>query len=335
MEHELYHPLTIGTLKLDGNLFLAPASGYTDCAFRSICVEHGANLTFTGLISAEALTRRARASDALLRRAGNEKVYAVQLFGASERVMAEAAALLAPYKPGLIDINAGCPVPKVTRCGAGAALMRSPEKLARIVEAVVKTAQDDLGGIPVSVKLRSGWDAATINFAECASAAVQSGAGMVSLHARTRAQGYSGKSCWPHITELAASVPVPVAGSGDLYGAEDAALMLTETGCAAVMFARGAFGNPFIFTETRNLLMGKDTEMPDAALRATTALRQLELLAEAIGETGACLEMRKIFCAYTKGLHGAAPLRVRLVQAKTIAEYRSLLQPFLSQTAPA
>lgn len=330
MEHELYHPLTIGTLPLDGNLFLAPAAGYTDCAFRSICVEHGANLTFTGLISAEALTRRADASEALLRRAENEKVYAVQLFGASELVMAEAAALLAPYRPGLIDINAGCPVHKVTRCGAGAALMRTPEKLARIVEAVVKIARDDLGGIPVSVKLRSGWDAASINFAECAQAAVQAGACMVSLHARTRAQGYSGQSCRRHIAELADLVPVPVAGSGDLYSAEDAALMLKETGCAAVMFARGAFGNPFIFTETRNLLLGKGTETPDAALRAATALRQLELLAEAVGEASACLEMRKVFCAYTKGLHGAAPLRARLVHAKTIAEYRSLLQSFLN-----
>ncbi|MDR2445658.1 MAG: tRNA dihydrouridine synthase DusB [Spirochaetaceae bacterium] len=331
MKHELYHPLTIGPLELDGNLFLAPAAGYTDCAFRSICVEYGANLTFTGLISAEALTRRADASETLLRRAENEKVYAVQLFGASEQVMAEAAVLLTPYKPGLIDINAGCPVPKVTRCGAGAALMRSPEKLARTVEAVVKIARDDLGGIPVSVKLRSGWDASSINFAECALAAVQAGACMVSLHARTRAQGYSGQSCWRHIAELAALLSVPVVGSGDLYSAEDAALMLKETGCAAVMFARGAFGNPFIFTETRNLLLGKDKETPDAALRATTALRQLELLAEAIGETGACLEMRKVFCAYTKGLHGAAPLRARLVHAKTIDEYRSLLKDFFDK----
>ena len=328
MEHKLYHPLLIGSLELDGNLFLAPAAGYTDCAFRSICVEYGANLTFTGLISAEALTRRAETSDAMLRRVENEKAYAVQLFGASERVMAEAAALLAPYRPSLIDINAGCPVPKVTRCGAGAALTRSPEKLARIVESVVKMARDELGGIPVSVKLRSGWDAASINFVECARAAAQAGAGMVSLHARTRAQGYSGQSCWRHIAELAALLPVPVAGSGDLYSAEDAALMLRETGCAAVMFARGAFGNPFIFTETRNLLLGKDTERPDAALRVATALRQLEMLSEAIGETGACLEMRKVFCAYTRGLHGAAPLRARLVQAKTIAEYRSLLNAF-------
>jgi nifR3 family TIM-barrel protein len=292
-------------------------------------VEYGANLTFTGLVSSESLIRQPAASVGLLRRAENEKIYAVQLFGASERVMAEAAARLAPYRPCLVDINAGCPAPKLTRYGAGAALMRDPDKLARIVEAVVKTAQEALGGIPVSVKMRSGWDADSVNFAECARAAVQAGAALVSLHARTRAQGYSGKSCWRHIAELAALLPVPVAGSGDLYRAEDAALMLEGTGCAAVMFARGSFGNPFVFAAARNLLLGKEPEMPDAALRVGTALRQLELLAKAIGETGACLEMRKVFCAYIKGLPGAATLRARIVHAETIAAYRSLLQGFL------
>ncbi|MDR3355996.1 MAG: tRNA dihydrouridine synthase DusB [Spirochaetaceae bacterium] len=330
MKNDLYRPLRIGSLGLDGNLFLAPMSGCTDSAFRSICVGYGAKLTFTGLVSAEALVRRSAASEGLLRRAANEAVYAVQLFGASPEVMGEAAALLAPYRPGLVDINAGCPVPKVTRCGAGAALMRTPEKLARIVEAVAGAARDALGGIPVSVKLRSGWDAGSINFAECSRFSVEAGASLVSLHARTRAQGYSGKSCWRHIAELADALPVPVAGSGDLYSPEDAALMLEETGCAAVMFARGALGNPFIFTATRALLLGRKAETPDAALCVTTALRQLEMFAEDAGEASACRQMRKVFCAYTKGLHGAAPLRARLVQAKTIAEYRSLLESFLA-----
>jgi nifR3 family TIM-barrel protein len=288
-------------------------------------VEQGASLTFTELVSAEALSRGVHGYEHLLRRAENEKTWAVQLFGASERAMAQAAASLAPYKPDMIDINSGCPVPKVTRIGAGAALMREPEKLMSIVEAVVETSKKTLGGVPVSVKLRSGWDAASINFLECARAAVKAGAAFVSLHARTRAQGYSGKSCWRHIAELAAELPVPVAGSGDLFKAEDAARMLCETGCAAVMFARGSFGNPFIFSETKNLLTGKTAESPSAALRINTALRQLEILARDIGEKSACLEMRKVFCAYTKGLHGAAPLRARIVHAATIDEYRSLL----------
>lgn len=322
----LYHPLSIGSLHLTGNLFLAPAAGYTDSAFRSICVEQGANLTFTELVSAEALTRGCvDCSTALLCRAANESAWAVQLFGASAQSMAQAVAALAPYKPDMVDINAGCPVPKVTKCGAGAALMRDPEKLGLIVEAAVQASRKTLGAVPVSIKLRSGWDASSINFLECARAAVQAGAALVSLHPRTRTQGYSGKSCWRHIKELAAELPVPVAGSGDLFSAEDAELMLRETGCAAVMFARGSFGNPFIFAAAKSLLTGGRAEPPDALIRINTAIRQLELLARDIGEKSACLEMRKVFCAYTKGIHGAAALRTRLVHAETIDEYRSLL----------
>jgi nifR3 family TIM-barrel protein len=316
-------------MELEGNLFLAPAAGYTDSAFRSICVDEGANLTFTGLVSAESLCRNAAAAETLLHRAANERVYAVQLFGSSPQVMGRAAKLLAPYKPDMIDINSGCPVPKVTRCGAGAALMRDPENLGRIVEAVAEAALTDLGGVPVSVKMRSGWDAASINFVECSRVAVQAGASLVSLHPRTRSQGYGGASCWRHIAELAEGISVPVAGSGDLYSAEDAKLMLSETGCAAVMFARGAFGNPFIFAAAKNLLLGKETEEPSDACRISAALRQLELLAESIGEKSACLEMRKVFCAYTKGMRDSARLRTRLVHAQTIMDYRSLLQNFI------
>jgi nifR3 family TIM-barrel protein len=207
--------------------------------------------------------------------------------------------------------------------------MRDPENLGRIVEAVAEAARTDLGGIPVSVKMRSGWDAASVNFIECARVAVQAGASLISLHPRTRAQGYGGSSCWRHIAELAAEISVPVAGSGDLYSAGDAKLMLSETGCAAVMFARGAFGNPFIFSAAKNLLLGKETEEPSDARRIDTALRQLELLAENIGEKSACLEMRKVFCAYTKGMRCSARLRTRLVQSQTIADYRSLLQNFI------
>jgi nifR3 family TIM-barrel protein len=325
----LYRPLKIGNLSLSGNLFLAPAAGYTDSAFRSICVECGADLTFTGLVSAEALARRGSGSGALLRRAENEAVYAIQLFGASEQVMAEAAGLLAPFKPDMVDINAGCPVSKVTKCGAGAALMKNPGKLGRIVEAVVKSSSENLGGVPVSVKMRSGWDAASINFTECARAAYGAGCSLVTLHARTRAQGYSGSSDWRHIAELASELPLPVAGSGDLYTAEDAKRMLLETGCAAVMFARGAFGNPFIFEAAKNLLQGKPHTPPSTERRVDTALRQLELLAAESGEKSACLEMRKVFCAYTKGIRGAAPLRSRLVHAETIAVYRLLLQELI------
>jgi nifR3 family TIM-barrel protein len=324
----LYQPVQVGSLALSGNIFLAPVAGYTERVFRSLCVEQGADFTFTELISAEALVRNAALTMPLLRRADNELNYAVQLFGSNEETMAQAAAILldekSPFKPALIDINAGCPVPKVTKTGAGSALMKDPRKLARLVSACLRRLQPCEIAFPVSVKIRSGWDADSINYLECAQAAVEAGAAMVSLHPRTRAQGYGGKSDWRHIKELAARLPVPVVGSGDLFTPEDAKRMLEETGCAAVMFARGALGNPFIFSQTRALLLnGTYAPAPQDAL-LETAFRHLKLLVCDFGEKKACLEMRKIFCAYLKGYPGAATLRNRIVHASTIAEYAAI-----------
>jgi nifR3 family TIM-barrel protein len=305
----LYRPLVLGGLALGGNLFLAPVAGYCDRAFRSICADEGADLGFTELVSAESVIRGRpdlRPADdpspvsRLLRRADNEGRYGIQLFGAEADRMGQAAALLGPWKPEVLDINCGCPVPKVTRTGAGAALMRDPANLGRVVEAVVRASGEHLGGIPVTVKIRSGWDGQSPSYRECGRIAVEAGAAMVSLHPRSRAQGYEGKSDWTHITDLVSRLPVPVTGSGDLYRPEDAERMLRETGCAAVMFARGALGNPFIFPETRALLLGRDYRAPDPAERMEAALVHLERLAAELGERRACLEMRKHFCAYTK-----------------------------------
>jgi nifR3 family TIM-barrel protein len=245
--------------------------------------------------------------------------------------MYKAALVLAPLRPDALDINAGCPVPKVVKNGAVSALMKNPANLGRVVEAAVRAAREALGGAPVTVKMRSGWDHASVNYAECARVAVEAGAAMVSLHPRTRSQYYGGLSDWSLITDLVSRLPVPVTGSGDLYTPEDAARMLRETGCAAVMFARGAMGNPFIFPATRSLLeTGRPIPPPPFAQRIATALRHLELLAADIGEHAACLEMRKQFCAYTKvkgggpGIPGGAALRNALVHAETIADYREI-----------
>jgi nifR3 family TIM-barrel protein len=261
----------------------------------------------------------------MLPRAENEARYAVQLFGADPEVMYRAALLLAPWRPEAVDINCGCPVPKVVKTGAGSALMRSPERLGRIVEAVVKASKETLGDVPVTVKLRSGWDAASLNYRECGRIAVEAGAALVGLHPRTRSQGYAGKSDWSMIRDLASRLAVPVAGSGDLFSPEDAGKMLRETGCAAVMFARGALGNPFIFPAARALLKGEAWQGPTPRERFETAFRQLILLSRDMGEGPACREMRKQFCAYTKGISGSAALRNRLIHADTIEEYRSIL----------
>ncbi|MDR2730364.1 MAG: tRNA dihydrouridine synthase DusB [Treponema sp.] len=350
----LYHPVKINSLELSGNLFLAPVAGYTDRAFRSICAEQGADFSFTELVSAEALYRnytryglgasganpdylRDDESDGaarrqpvaaainLVRRGESEKRYAIQLFGGEPESIYKAAKLLAPLQPDAVDINAGCPVPKVVKNGAGSALMRNPAALGRIIEAAVRASRESLGGAPVTVKIRSGWDYSTINYIECARIAVEAGAAMISLHPRTRSQNYSGKSDWSHIADLVTHVRVPVCGSGDLYTPEDARRMLNETSCAAVMFARGAQGNPFIFSAARSLLTTGVWEPAAFSARITAVMRHLELLAADIGEKTACLEMRKQFCAYTKGMAGGARIRDRVVHAETVADYRKII----------
>ena len=336
----LYQTVKIGSLELDGNLFVAPLAGYTNRSFRSLCVEQGANFSFTELISAEALYRNpgmyglgdgsdgaeTATAASLVRRAANETRYAVQLFAGNAEAIYKAALALAPLKPDAVDINAGCPVPKVVKNGAGSALMKDPELMGKVVEAAVRASREALGEVPVTIKMRSGWDFNTINYAQCARIAVEAGAAMVSLHSRTRSQGYSGKSDWTHLADLASRVTVPVTGSGDLYMPEDAERMLRETGCAAVMFARGVMGNPFVFRATRSLLDTGAWEPVAPAERMRVAFRHLELLAADIGERTACLEMRKQFCAYIKGTAGAAAVREQVVRAQTIEDYRKILE---------
>jgi len=177
--------------------------------------------------------------------------------------------------------------------------------------------------------MRSGWDSGSMNYAECARVAVEAGAAMVSLHPRTRSQNYGGKSDWSCIADLVSRLSVPVTGSGDLYTPEDAERMLRETGCAAVMFARGAMGNPFIFSATRSLLETGAWEQVSFSQRIAAAFRHLELLAADIGERTACLEMRKQFCAYTKGLKGGAAIREQVVHAETIMDYRRIMETLI------
>ena len=329
----LYHPLKIGSLELAGNLFLAPVAGYTDRIFRSICWDFGADFSFTELASAEAITRGGKPTLEIVRRGENEKLYAIQLFGHDPKTMFNAAMALAPLNPDAIDINAGCPVPKVVKNGAGSALMKDPSLLARIIRAVVRAAEE-LKGIPVTIKIRSGWDSENLNYNECGHIAAEEGAAMVTLHPRTRGQYYTGKSDWSHIADLAGRLKIPVCGSGDLFSPEDAARMLGETGCAAVMFARGAEGNPFIFEAAKSFFQLGRWEVKPFEERIKIALKHLELLALETGESKACREMRKQFAAYTKappgrkGVRGSAALRNNLVRAGSIEEYQKILYDF-------
>ena len=344
----LYHPVQIGSLALDGNLFLAPVAGYSDRAFRSICRECGANFAYTEMVSAEALTRGSGKTEELMKRAPNEAQYAVQIFGGKPETMADAARLvLERTSCECIDINGGCPVPKIIKSNAGSALTRDPEHLYRIVRAVVQAVNGYDGTrvnragdivpyekpVPVTVKFRLGWDSEHITWKECAQAAIAAGASALTMHGRTRAQGYEGKANGAALAELVAFVreqtagaaqKIPVFGSGDAFTPEDAKRMLQETGCDAVMFARGAMGNPFLFTQTRDFLTTGETHEIDAAARIEAGFRELDLLVADRGEKSACLEMRKRFCAYSKGINGGGALRKQLVQAETVAQFREI-----------
>ena len=355
----LYHPVKIGNLELSGNLFLAPVAGYSDRAFRSICVEGGASFTYTEMVSAEALTRGNIKTEDLMSRAPNEQSYAVQIFGGNPQTMANAAKIvLEKTTADCIDINCGCPVPKIVKTGAGSALTKEPEKLYQVVKAVVNAVGETASAsapeasapvdsakaasapeppakmasannrnpgrkVPVTVKIRSGWDANSITWKEAALAAIDAGASAITIHPRTRAQGYEGKSDWTILKALVELVngKIPVFGSGDIFTPEDAKRMLEQTGCSGVMFARGAMGHPFIFRQTRQLLENGNYEEIDLAERISAGFRELDLLIQDKGEESACREMRKRFCAYSKGISGGAELRRKLVSASTKQDY--------------
>lgn len=325
----LYREVWIGPLALPGNLFLAPVAGYSDRAFRSLCIEYGASFTYTEMVSSEALTRGSGKTEDLMRRANNETAYAIQLFGGDSARMAGAARIvLETVKPECIDINAGCPVPKVIKTGAGSSLTRDTDRLGEIVLAVVRESSP----VPVTVKIRSGWDDSSLSWEAAARAALQAGAAAITLHPRTRAQGYEGKSRWDILASLCAMTRadfpgVPVFGSGDLFSPEAARDMLEQTGCDGVMFARGAMGNPFIFKQTKDLLVNGSYEEIPPAERMAAGWRELADLARDMGEQRAAREMRKRFCAYSRGIEGGAELREELVRASSVEEYREILQP--------
>lgn len=324
-------PFSLKKEKWNAPYFLAPVAGYSDAAFRAVCAEMGAALCYTEMVSSEALVRGHKKTRELLERDPAEAAYAIQLFGANPAVLAKAAALVAEYRPVVIDLNCGCPVPKIIKSGAGSALLKTPERIEEIVRAM-----RDASPIPVSVKLRIGWDKDSINYMETAEAAIRGGACAVTLHGRTRAQGYAGQADWNAIRNLTEQSPIPVFGSGDVFSACAAIDMRQRTGCAGVMVARGAIGNPFIFSELRDIASRRDAPSPyeenadtaralDPHLIAETALHHLSLAVQHFGEKSACMEFRKHFCAYTKGLPGGAPLRARAVHCSSFEEFSQIL----------
>ena len=308
----------IGNVKIDSRLALAPMAGVTDLAFRTICRELGAGYTITEMVSAKALCYQDRKSIPLLTLGEGEHPCAAQLFGSDPACIQEAAAI-ALEKSGadILDLNMGCPVPKVVHSGDGSALMKDPEKAARILEAAVRGA----GGKPVTVKFRLGWDKGSINCVEFARTMEQAGAAAVAVHGRTRAQMYSGRANWDYIREIKQTVSIPVIANGDVFNAREAVHILSYTGADMAMIGRACFGNPWIFQQSAAALAGEPVpDLPPLAQRCDVAVHQFELARAHKGEKIACLEARKHYAWYLKGVPHSGYWKEQICQISTMED---------------
>lgn len=311
--------------KCRNNIFLAPMAGVTDAAFRQLAIEQGAGFTYTEMVSAKGLKFGSAKTSTLLAPAVNENVFGVQLFASDVDALRKSIELLSheyTSSISLFDINMGCPAPKITGNGEGSALMRNMPLAEKIITAAVKASK-----LPITVKFRKGWDDSSVNAVEFAKMAQSAGASAVAVHGRTRQQFYSGKSDNTIIAKVKEAISIPVIGNGDIFSAKDALRMFDETGCDAVMVARGAQGNPFIFREILHFV-STGTELPPASPeeKAIALFRQASISVSAKGERLAMRQIRKHAAWYFKGMKGAARAREAAVKVETLEDLITLLQ---------
>ena len=308
--------MRLGNLEIQGDLVLAPMAGVTDLAFRTICAELGAAVTVTEMVSSRALIYQDKKSRSLLHKTPIG-ICGAQIFGNDPSVMADGAALaLEASGADFIDINMGCPMPKIANNGDGSALMKDPEKAARIVEAVVRAVP-----VPVTVKMRKGWDKGSCNAPELAAMLEQAGASAIAVHGRTKTMLYSGVADWDCIHAVKEAVKIPVIANGDIFTAEDAARCKARTGADMLMLGRTTFGDPWVFEQAQAALRGEAVpETPPLCDRVDTALRQFHLAAQDKGEHIACLEARKHFAWYLRGVAHSGYYKEKISAISTMDE---------------
>lgn len=316
--------LEIGGVVLENGLVLAPMAGVTDLSYRKLCKEQGCGLVVTEMVSAKAILYKNRNTQELLRIRDEERPAAVQLFGSDAGIMGEIAQVVSEGNCDLIDVNMGCPVPKIVNNGEGSALLKEPKKVEAILTAMVKRSKK-----PVTVKIRKGFNDASVNAVEIARIAESCGVAAVAVHGRTREQFYSGKADWEIIRQVKEAVKIPVIGNGDVTGAKEAKVMLDLTGCDGVMIGRGAKGNPWIFSQILHYLeTGEVLPGPSVLEIKEMILRHGRLLSEDKGEFTAMREMRKHMAWYTAGLPHSAALRNEINLVETLEEMAGLMERY-------
>lgn len=320
--------MKIGNVQLDNEVFLSPMAGVTDLPFRTICKEKGCGMLYTEMINAKALCYDDENTKKMLRMEKDEHPVAVQIFGSDPEFMGKAASIMNQYPNEILDINMGCPAPKVVKNGDGSALMRNPKLAAEVLSAVVKNSEK-----PVTLKIRKGWDDDCINAVEIAKIAQECGISALAIHGRTREQFYSGKADWDIIAEIKQAIDIPVIGNGDVFEVQDAINMLEKTKCDAIMIGRGAQGNPWIFNRINHYMKtGEILPEPTLEEKITTAIKHMNLAVAEHGDYVAVREMRKHIGWYLKGLKNSAKYRDQINKITDYKEVIAMLEEYMQHS---